>query len=155
MTSRESTEEDKLSPALAGPFPSYESLVCALPVGVIQQDSKGQVIFYNPSAARILGEPVTQSFQTAFPISHEGSEASGFGAEEHPAQFVLRTGKPCSGAILGVRHGPDRITWVCVNSAPLVDPAQGTPCGVLSTITDITECTRSKEPCKRARPDCD
>ncbi len=116
------------------------SLVSAMVEGVVQQDAGGRVVFYNPSAARILGEPVGESFLAAFRPTHEHSarqDATDASGNEHPATLALRTAAPCTGAILGIRRG-DIVTWVSVNSVPLQRPGEDAPYGVVSTVTDIT-----------------
>ncbi len=107
--------------------------------GVIQQDSTGRVVYYNASAARILGEPVGTAFHDAFQppgeqISHGRRETRP--VAEHPAVTVLRTGKPCTGVIMGLRRSGEGITWIAVNSMPL--PQAAGPSGVVSTISDIS-----------------
>jgi two-component system, cell cycle sensor histidine kinase and response regulator CckA len=119
----------------------FESIVAAMAEGVIQQDSSGRVVYHNAGAARILGEPVEASFRDAFQpprdhTSHDPGESRPI--SEHPAAAVLRTGKPCTGVIMGLRRAGEAITWIVVNSMPLRKEGEERPSGVVSSISDIT-----------------
>jgi two-component system cell cycle sensor histidine kinase/response regulator CckA len=136
-----STQLGELYPAPEDSARAYQALISAMAEGVIHQDTGGRVVFYNPSAARILGEPVGESFHTAFRPSHEqaaweaGTESY---SAEHPAAVALRTAASCTGAIMGIRRSEDTVTWISVNSVPLLHPGERVPYGVVSTVTDIT-----------------
>jgi two-component system, cell cycle sensor histidine kinase and response regulator CckA len=113
----------------------------AMAEGVVYQDSGGRVIFHNSSAERILGRPVGESFHSAFPIPPEPTadeDADVFTAQEHPAMAALRTGKPSTGVVMGIRRGGELVTWISVNSAPLLRPGEVVPYAVVSTVMDIT-----------------
>ncbi len=132
MTS-ESPPLDNPNPSQGDFPPPFEVLLSAMSEGVIYQDASGRVVFHNPGAARIVGEPVSESFPSAFPATAEIAPRG-----EHPAIAALRTATPCTGSILGVRRGGGDVTWISVNSVPLFRPGDPAPCGVVSTVMDIT-----------------
>ena len=120
---------------------AYGPILDALAEGVIYQDSNGRVVFHNPSAERILGKPVDESFRSAFPVPPEQSadeDCASLPALEHPATAALRTAKPYSSPVMGIRRGGAAVTWISMNSVPLLRPGEAVPYGVVSTVTDVT-----------------
>ena len=135
------THPGEFHPAQDDSAQDYWPILDAMTEGVVYQDSRGQVIFHNSSAERILGRPVGESFGSAFPIPPERSsdeDAAPPATDEHPAIAALRTAKPCTGAVMGIRRGGELVTWISVNSVPLFRPGESVPYAVLSTVTDIT-----------------
>ncbi len=135
------THPGEFYPAQDDSAQDYWPILDAMTEGVVYQDSRGQVIFHNSSAERILGRPVGESFSSAFPIPPERSgdeDAAPPAALEHPAIAAQRTAKPCTGAVMGIRRGGELVTWISVNAVPLLRPGESVPYAVLSTVTDIT-----------------
>ena len=82
------THPGEFHPAQDDSAQDYWPILDAMTEGVVYQDSRGQVIFHNSSAERILGRPVGESFGSAFPIPPERSsdeDAAPPATEEHPA----------------------------------------------------------------------
>ena len=119
----------------------YRSVVSVLAEGVILQDSQGSVLTSNTSAERILGLPIDQMIgrtplNLCWPTTHE--DGSPFPGEQHPAMVALRTGESCLNVIMGI-HKPDSgLTWISINSQPLIQPGDTSPYAVVTSFSDIT-----------------
>ncbi len=120
----------------------YRSMVSALDEGIVILDSNLAVVACNASAERILGVGRGQligrtnldpSWRT---IYEDGSD---FSPETHPVTLTLKTGKPCSNVILGLRRSDDSLVWVSINTQPLFRQREDKPYAVVSSFTDITE----------------
>lgn len=112
----------------------YHSVVTAMAEGIVLQDTSGVIHAWNASAERILGLSADQmmgltSVDPRWRAIHE--DGSRFPGETHPAMMTLRTGRRCSGIIMGV-HKPDgTLTWVSINSEPLLHPGETKPYAVV------------------------
>jgi PAS domain S-box-containing protein len=110
--------------------------------GVVLQTVAGEITACNAAAERILGLTADQlmgrsSIDPQWRAIHE--DGSSFPGETHPAMVTLATGRPVSGALMGV-HKPDgSLTWISINSAPLTMPGAALPYAAVATFTDITE----------------
>jgi PAS domain S-box-containing protein len=117
------------------------SVFDALAEGVVVQDTAGCILECNPAACRILGLDADQlagrtSIDPRWRAVHE--DGSPFPGETHPAMRTLRTGQPSRGDIMGV-HKPDgTLSWISINSEPLLDAKQAMT-GVMTSFSDITE----------------
>lgn len=120
----------------------YRSVVSAMSEGIVLQDATGVIEACNASAETILGLTQDQmlgltSVDPRWRAIHE--DGSPFPGETHPAMVTLRTGEPLSNVIMGV-HKPDgTLTWISINSQPLVRPGEAKPHAVVTSFADITE----------------
>jgi PAS domain S-box-containing protein len=117
----------------------FESMV----QGVVYQDATGNIISANQSAERILGLTLDQMMgRTSVDprwksVREDGSDYPG---ESHPSMVALQTGKPVTGAIMGVYHpGDESQHWITIDAIPLFKPNEAKPFQVYTTFTDITE----------------
>ncbi len=138
------TERKQAEEALRRSEEHFHSIVTAMDEGVVFQRKSGEITSVNPAAERILGLPVEQLMgqtsddrvQEAEIIREDGSP---FPGELRPAMVTLRTGKPQSKVVMGVRRPDDSFVWISVNSQPLVASGESEPRAVVTTFRDITE----------------
>lgn len=119
----------------------YRSVVNVLAEGIVLQQTDGQIIACNKSAEKILGlsqaemvglTSLDRHWQT---IQADGSP---FPGETHPAMVTLRTGEAQSNVVMGI-HKPDTyLTWISINSQPLLKPGETVPYAVVTSFVDIT-----------------
>jgi PAS domain S-box-containing protein len=137
----------ELTPELAGrlsPEESeerYRSVVSAMAEGAIFQDLSGRIEFCNPSAEQILGHPAAEIVgKTPQELGWKTVREDGslLPASDHPAMVTLRTGQSCSGVIMGLKVCDEPVTWISVNSEPLVRRGETAPYAVVSTFADVT-----------------
>ncbi len=110
--------------------------------GVVLHDAAGDVVWCNPSAARILGPSVMLSVRTSGPqaravraIREDGSELRW---DDHPAMTVLRTGTPQRDVVLGLERADGTRLWVSVNAEPILHSREGGSTAVVVSYADIT-----------------
>ncbi|MBI4906528.1 MAG: PAS domain S-box protein, partial [Acidobacteria bacterium] len=136
ITSRKAAEA-----ALRDSEERYRSVVTALAEGLVVQDASGEIVYRNPAAQRILlmgrdDESGRTPDDAWAPIHEDGTP---FPTEDHPAMVTLRTGKPLSGILMGLRKENGNVVWISVNSEPLFRPGEQTPYAVVTTFSDVTE----------------
>ena len=125
----------------------YRSVVNALGEGIVLQAADGAIYAWNAAAEAILGQTGDQlrgltSVDPAWRSIH--ADGSPFPGEAHPAMVSLATGEPRSGVVMGV-HKPDgTLTWILINSRPLVRPGETRPYAVVTSFADITERKRTE-----------
>jgi PAS domain S-box-containing protein len=120
----------------------YRSVIAAMQEGVVLLGADGSVRACNASAERILGLSAEQimgrtPFDPRWQAIHE--DGSAFPGETHPVMVTLRTGRPCSNVVMGVRKPGGELTWVSINSQPLLRGKELTPKAVVASFADITE----------------
>lgn len=126
----------------------YRSVVTAMSEGVVLQQADGQITACNASAERILGLTSKQimGLTSVDPKWHCVKEDdSPFPGEQHPAMVSLRTGLPLSNVVMGIHKVDGTLTWISINSEPLLSPNQSQPYAVVTTFADITEHKRVEE----------
>lgn len=125
----------------AGPHIDFAQLVDALDVAVIVQDSRLRIIYANPKATSLLGLSVTEITSRTTNdarwdvIREDGSPVPD---DAHPGPIALRTGRPVSGVVLGVRQGgAAKRVWLLVNAVPK-HAADGTVERVVISFSDVS-----------------
>jgi PAS domain S-box-containing protein len=118
----------------------FRALFDGMAEGVVVQATTGAITQNNAAASRILGlsgdemRGVTSVDPRWRSVHEDGSPYPG---ETHPAMVTLRTGAPQRNAVMGV-HKPDgTLTWISINSEPLLAP-DGGAFEVLTTFHDIS-----------------
>src|SRR5207302_2777440 len=122
--------------------------IAAMQEGVVLLGADGCIRACNASAGRILGLPEEQitgrtTLDPRWQAIHE--DGSAFPGETHPVMVTLRTGRPCSNVVMGVRKPSGELTWVSINSQPLLRGNQPTPDAVVASFSDITERMHAEE----------
>ena len=145
--SRDITARKRAESELREAEERYRSVVNALGEGIVLQAADGAIYAWNGAAEAILGQTGDQlrgstSVDPSWRAIHE--DGSPFPGEAHPAMETLATGEPGSGVVMGV-HKPDgTLTWILINSRPLVRPGETEPYAAVSLFTDITDRKRAE-----------
>jgi serine/threonine-protein kinase len=125
----------------------YRTVIAAMQDGIIIMDADGSIRSCNGSAERILGLSAEQimgrtALDPRWLAIHE--DGSPFPTETFPVTVTLRTGRPCSDIVMGVYKPDGTLTWISINSQPLLDADGVTLGGVVASFEDITERKRTE-----------
>ncbi|HEX4934069.1 MAG TPA: ATP-binding protein, partial [Gemmatimonadaceae bacterium] len=122
--------------------------------GVVVQHADGTIHGWNPRAEEILGlsgDQLSGRSSTDPRWRSIRPDGTPFPGEEHPAMVTLRTGRPVWGAVMGV-HKPDgTLTWININSTPIVERGAPAPTAVVTTFTDITRQVHAEQVLREAK----
>ncbi|GEM_PF-221120 len=152
VISQDITERKRAEQNLQESEKKYRSVVTAMAEGVVLQEASGFIVAANTAAELALGLTIDQmmgrtSMDPSWRAIHE--DGSPFPGETHPAMITLKTGRPLQNVIMGV-HKPDgSLTWISINSEPLISSGEKLPHAVVTTFHDITERKRAEEQIKR------
>jgi PAS domain S-box-containing protein len=143
ITARKQAEE-----ALRESEERYRSVITAMHEGVVLLGTDGCIRAFNASAERILGLSAEQimgrtPLDPRWDAIHE--DGSEFPGETHPVIVTLRTGRPCSNVVMGVRKPTGELTWISVNSQPLLRGNESTSYAVVASFSDITHRKHTEE----------
>ena len=139
-TSRDVTKQKRAYDLLTESEARYHGVIESIAEGLILYDDKGNIVTYNKSAVKILGlkashaEAVQEELSQRFRYFKPSMEA--FSPDEFPSRITLKTARPCSQVIMGVRDQTE-ITWLSINSQPFLQPNKRI--GVVVSFSDITE----------------
>jgi eukaryotic-like serine/threonine-protein kinase len=131
----------------------YRTVIAAMQDGIVIVDADGGIRACNGSAERILGLSAEQimgrtALDSRWRAIHE--DGSPFPPETFPVTVTLRTGRPCSNIVMGVYKPDGGLTWISINSQPLLDADGVTLSGVVASLEDITERRRTEEALRQA-----
>jgi PAS domain S-box-containing protein len=145
---RDISERRRAESALHESEARYRSVVNAMTEGIILFNPHGQVKTCNPSAERILGLSEAQmqernnGFADWHPIREDGSP---YPIDELPIARTLATGEPSRNVVLGDLSPEGKLTWLLVNSEPIVDLVSGQVTAAVVSFTDITRRREAEE----------
>ncbi len=131
----------ELGVALAESETRQRAILDVLSEGIVRQEADGRITACNPAAERILGLSAAQlagltSFDPRWrAVDEDGRPAPG---DTHPAMRALSTGQPQYGVTMGVYKADGSLTWMLVNSTPLLHPGEAQPYAVVTSFADIT-----------------
>ncbi|MFN8375578.1 MAG: PAS domain S-box protein [Anaerolineae bacterium] len=139
---RDITDRRKAEEHLRQSETRYRTTVATMYEGVVVQGIDGAIQLCNAAAERILGLTVDQmmgrtSVDPRWRAVHE--DGSPFPGETHPAMVTLHTGQPQSNVLMGIHKPDDTLSWILINSQPLLAAGQSQPYAVVTTFADITE----------------
>jgi PAS domain S-box-containing protein len=120
----------------------WRSILNSANDGLLVYDRSLNVTFVNRAAERILGLPAAEiigaaGFASLLPCVHE--DGSPLNPEtERPTRVTVRTGRPLTGYVVGIKRLEGATTWLSVNTGFLRRRDESDWYGVVSTISDIT-----------------
>lgn len=120
----------------------YRSIIAAMEEGIVVHGKNGEIVTHNSSAERILGLSRDQLLgRTSTDPGWKAIRQDGapFPGEEHPAMVTLRTCAPQHGIIMGVHKLDGSLSWLSVNSQPVMGSDPQNPVAVVATFVDVTE----------------
>jgi PAS domain S-box-containing protein/putative nucleotidyltransferase with HDIG domain len=119
----------------------YRALLAAMAEGVVFQDADGRIVAVNPAAERILGCSATDVLGkgSTVPWLTLREDGSPFSAEQHPSMVTLRTGRPQSNVVMGIRRADGTLVWVSANFRPLFAAGKSSCHTVVTVFQDITQ----------------
>ena len=124
-----------------------EKVVETITEGVVVIDARGQILYANPAAERILGlardEVTARTYRTAA-WSFTTEDGEPFPEEEMPFARVLRERQPVYGIEQGLLRQDGTRVLVTVSAAPYFSK-RGALLGVVATLTDITALKKAKQ----------
>src|SRR5207248_4551012 len=141
-------QQQRAEAALRESEERYRSVIAAMQEGVILLGADGCIRACNASAERILGLSAEEvrgrtPLDPRWQAIHE--DGSAFPGETHPVMVTLRTGRPCSNVVMGVRKPGGELTWVSINSQPLLRGNESTPYAVVASFSDMTQRKNAEE----------
>ncbi|MFN8668532.1 MAG: ATP-binding protein [Gemmatimonadaceae bacterium] len=129
-------------------------VVGAMSEGVVVQHADGTIRGWNPRAEEILGlsgdEMSGRSSNDPRWRTVRG-DGSPFPSDEHPAMQTLRTGRSVWGTVMGVYKPDGTLTWINVNSTPVIERGAPLPSAVVTTFTDITRQVQAEQVLRAAK----
>jgi PAS domain S-box-containing protein len=145
---RDLTERHQAEQAQRESEQLFRSVISSMVEGVVVQDADGFIIASNIAAERILGLNADQmagrtSIDPRWSAIHP--DGSPFPGNEHPSMQTLRTGAAYRDVIMGVQKADDSLTWISINTSPVVLRSSDGPDAVVSTFHDVTEQRRAEE----------
>jgi PAS domain S-box-containing protein len=141
-------QQQRAEAALRESEERYRSVIATMREGVVLLGADGCIRACNASAERILGLSADRikgrtTLDPRWQAIHE--DGSAFPGETHPVMVTLRTGQPCSDVVMGVRKPGGELTWISINSQPLLRDNELTPYAVVASFSDVTERKNTEE----------
>jgi PAS domain S-box-containing protein len=119
------TERKRVEQALRESEDRYQSVLDALPVGVVVLNGDGGIHLANAEAERLLGISAQQSkgrsaLEPCWSAVRE--DGTPLPWELQPALFSLRTGQAQAPVVMGIPKRGGEVTWVSATAQPLFQP---------------------------------
>jgi len=120
----------------------FKTLFETMEIGVVYQNTNGEIILANPAAEKILGLSLEQmlgkkSVDPSWRAIHE--DGTPFFGEEHPSMVALKTGKIVRDVIMGLFNpSKNDYTWINICAVPLINTTTNKPYLVYATFEDVT-----------------
>ena len=138
---RDVTSQKQAEVALRESEDRYRAVIAVMVEGVIV-GSEHAVRTVNASAERLLGlTPVQMTNRAARDPRWSAVREDGtpFPLAEHPLSVTLHSGEPKSKVIMGIYKPESEVTWLSINTQPLINSGESKPYAVVATLSDITE----------------
>ena len=126
----------------------FKNLVWDMPVGVLLQGLRSEILLSNPKALELLGLNEDQllgktSFDPDWNVIHE--DGSPFPGNTHPVPLALATGLPVRAVVMGVYHPIDgNRVWLLVDALPQLN-ADGNVEQIVCSFVDISARKQAEE----------
>jgi len=119
----------------------FRAVVDSANEGILVYDRALNIVAGNQAAERIIGVPLLDiigaaGFTSLLPCVH--ADGRTLEEKDRPTRVTLRTGKPLTGYLVGIKRRDGQLTWLSVNTAFLRRPGEDDWYGIVSTIGDIT-----------------
>jgi len=116
--------------------------------GIVIYDSALNIASVNATAERLIGVPAgallgKPGFMSVARCMYEDGAPADLA--DRPSAVAMRTRKPVTGRVIGIRHGPQSITWLSINVGLLYGAADAEPTGAVSILRDITTSRRDQQ----------
>lgn len=148
VNGKDFTEEASASQRALHSERMYRSLFRCMGVGAVFQAPDGRIIAVNQAAELIEGRSEAQMMGLTSDASDWDAvkaDGSPFPGCEHPSMVTLRTGKPQSDVVMGIRRPNGERRWILINSEPVIGDDDSLPRAVVATFHDITEQRKLQE----------
>src|SRR5205085_1667604 len=122
-------------------YPNDPAIADSANEGILVYDRDLNIVAGNQAAERILGIPLAEligiaGFTSLLACVHADGRA--LRPDDRPTRLTVRTGKPLSGHVLGIKRPGGAHTWLLVNTGFLRHPQASDWYGVVSSFPDIT-----------------
>ncbi len=126
----------------------FRTSMDSLHTGVAFMNDAGKITMVNPKGAQILGLTVDQVLGES-PIDPRwgnlNEDGTDLAIEDTPLVRAFQTGEPVEAFVHGVRMPDGGITWISVNSSPVLLEGQANPIGAVASFTDISQLRQQQE----------
>ncbi len=119
----------------------FRAVVDSANEGMLVYDRSLVIVTANRAAERIIGVPVAEligkpGFTSLLPCIRE--DGAPLGPDDRPTRMTVRTGRPQTGRLVGIKRGHGVVTWLSVNTAFLRRMDETEHYGLVSTLIDVT-----------------
>ena len=119
----------------------WRAIVNSANEGILVYDRSLNIVAGNQAAERIIGVPLAEiigarGFTSLLPCVH--ADGRPVQPDDRPTRIMVRTGKPLTGHVVGIKRPGGAHTWVSVNTGFLRHHDSADWYGVVSSFTDIT-----------------
>ena len=130
----------------------FRSAMSVMVEGLAIISPEGRYVFANRSVAEFMGcaqdELLGQTPQ-GFAVERLHEDGAPCLPEDYPSAITLREGREVRDFVLGHRFADGSLRWLKINSSPL-RIGESANCGVVLTVSDISESRRAEEQLKLA-----
>jgi PAS domain S-box-containing protein len=132
--------------ALAESESRTRAMLDAMSEGMLLSDDTGRVLASNPSAQQTLGFSAGDTMTLA-DFADRLVDAHGrlLPTDELPSRKTIRTGRPVTDAIVGVRANGQVARWLLVNTHPLFRGSTDTPHAAVAIFRDVSDARQLEE----------
>jgi PAS domain S-box-containing protein len=119
----------------------WRAIVNSANEGILVYDRELNIVAGNQAAERMIGLPLPEiigarGFTSLLPCVH--ADGRPVLPDDRPTRIMVRTGKPLTGHIVGIKRPGGAHTWLSVNTGFLRHHDSADWYGVVSSFTDIT-----------------
>src|SRR6266850_2041916 len=119
----------------------WRAIVNSANEGILVYDRSLNIVAGNQAAERIIGVPLAEiigarGFTSLLPCVH--ADGRPVQPDDRPTRIMVRTGKPLTGHVVGIKRPGGAHTWLSVNTGFLRHHDSADWYGVVSSFTDIT-----------------